>query len=247
MKKLSALFKKIDVFEKLASEVGTRKDFLRKISQDASGLPDTSAAKSAARQLTKAVQQFFSKPELANQLPSNIRSAANGIRTLSEQEGPLSQEQLSSLLQLAKSMNYVPSFPASQDPAGVKAQWDGLVLSNVRAVLSSVGSSLNVTQDNTVTETAPTTVQPPKPTAQRAFPKSLQSKLNQIVSVEGLGAPITVNGLWTSETAKALNQFKAKHVPDATGFKQVIDVLQNYHPGYNAPAVDPSKINNPGF
>lgn len=243
MKKLSALIKKIDVFEKLASEVGTRKNFLRKISQDASGLADTSGAKSAARQLTKAIQQFFSKPELANQLPSNIRSAANNIRALSEQEGSLSQEQLSSLLQLAKSMNYVPSFPASQDPAGVKAQWDGLVLSNVRALLSAVGSSLNVTQDTTVTERPTETVtQPAKPAAQKAFPKPLQSKLNQIVSVEGLGAPITVNGLWTKETARALNQFKAKHAPDALGFQDTIEVLRNYHPGYNAPAVDPSKL-----
>lgn len=247
MKKLSALLKKVDVFAKLASEVGTRQNFLRKISQEASGLADTSAAKSAARTLTKAIQQFFSKPELANQLPSNIRSAANNIRTLSEQEGVLSQEQLSQLLQLAKSMNYVPSFPASEDPAGVKQQWDGLVLSNVRALLSSVGSSLNVTQDTTVTENPPPQRTEPKPAGQKAFPKPLQSKLNQIVSVEGLGAPITVNGLWTKETARALNQFKAKHAPEALGFSDTVEVLRNYHPGHDKPAVDQSQLANPSL
>lgn len=245
MKKLGSLLKKIEVFEKLANEASSKQNFLKRLAQEASGLEtlDTSGASSAAKSLTKAVHQFFSS---GVQLPANIRGAVNAIRVLAEKP-QLDKADLQQLLSLAKSINYAPQFPGTSDPAGTAKQWTGLVLSNVRNLLSQVGAALSVSVDDTVSETSPIQVVQPTPSAQRPFPKALQQKLNQIVSVEGLGSPISVNGLWTQETSKALNQFKAKHAPDATGFKQTVDVLQNYHPGYDKPAVDESQLENPSL
>jgi hypothetical protein len=179
MKKIDALLKKVEFFEKLAV-YGDRETFLRALAQSAplndnvkerieSLIKDLSATKpDSTRDLQTRLMDFLSGVKSdPNELAQTVREAANAIPSSN-------REQASRALELAQMLQQ--------------------------------NSTLDPAASNRPTQTLNTTVISEYP----PIAKDQQEALGKIVSLEGLGNPLKVDGKFGPATKAALKAFKAK-------------------------------------
>lgn len=232
-----SLLRKVDSFEQIAKSSASKSRVFTKLAQEvSSAAPQTTALKSAITSLTNSFNAFAEK--YRSSLPTAVLSAVSTMSDLSSSSNLTSYESLNKLINLARSVYYMPDFNGVQDQESVKNHYQRMVLSNVRLVLTEAGKLAGSTQDTTLGKT------PRALPTQQPFPRSLQRKLNEFVFDRQLGPKVSEDGRWSPATKVALEAFRKTYTPGNLNFKETISVLQDYIASAKSPtAVDVEHLN----
>ena len=213
MKKLSSLINQVEMFEKLAV-YGSRSVFLKSLAQ--------------ANDLSSALESFVNSiHEFVNKGGIVIPELQNHVKTLSD------------------------AFEAgTSDPKTLQSIHQAATIISTSGLLGSAGKAAGAVAAATLSGEVPDQTFDFRAPAQSApsFPKRLQRKLNDVLVDPATGLSLSPylkeDGILGPDTKRSLDKFRAiVQLPVGTSISTITNVLENFIPGSEKPAVNVDKLN----